>query len=253
VEDNKLRRGVTTLFHDSLTAGHPRISKTLQLLQQYYWWPNQKHYITEYIKGCTTCQMTKVNTHPAHPLLYPITPAENARPFEMIAMDFITKLPPFGGFDTILTITDMDCSKASIFIPCNETIDSEGVTQLYLNHVLPHYGISKKIISDRNPRFTSCFGQALCQTLDIRQNISTVYHLQTDGASEYTNQSLEQYLRLYCSTKQNSWHTWLPLTQYTKNSWPSATTKKAPFDLLIGYTPSVHQLTRITDIPTLNQ
>jgi hypothetical protein len=167
VEDNKLRRGVITLFHDSLTAGHPRISKTLQLLQQYYWWPNQKHYIMEYIKGCATCQMTKVNTHPAHPLLYPITPAENARPFKMIAMDFITKLPPSGGFDTILTITDMDCSKVSIFIPCNKTVDSEGVMQLYLNHVLPHYGIPKKIISDHDPHFTSCFRQALCQTLDI--------------------------------------------------------------------------------------
>ena len=126
-------------------------------------------------------------------------------------MDFITKLPPSGGFDTILTITNMDCSKASIFIPCNETIDSEGVAMLYLTNVLPHYGLPKKIISDRDPRFTSRFGQALCQMLDIRQNISTAYHPQTDGASERTNQSLEQYLRLYCSTKQNSWHTWLPL------------------------------------------
>ena len=43
VEDNALRRGVTSLFHDSTTAGHPGISKTLQLLQQYYWWPNQKN------------------------------------------------------------------------------------------------------------------------------------------------------------------------------------------------------------------
>jgi hypothetical protein len=102
--------------------------------------------------------MTKVNTHPAHPLLYPITPAENPRPFETITMDFITKLPPSGGFDTILTIIDTDCSKASIFIPCNETINSEGVMQLYLNHILPHYGILKKIISDRDPYFTSCFG-----------------------------------------------------------------------------------------------
>jgi hypothetical protein len=111
--------------------------------------------------------MTKVNTHPAHPPLYLITPAENARPFETIAMDFITKLLPSGGFDTILTITNIDCSKASIFIPCNETIDSEGVVQLYLNHILPHYGIPKKIILDCDPHFTSHFGQALCQTLDI--------------------------------------------------------------------------------------
>jgi hypothetical protein len=103
-----------------------------------------------------------------YPPLYPITPAENAGLFETIAMDFITKLLPSGGFDTILTITNMDCSKASIFIPYNETIDSEGVAQLYLNHVLPHYGIPKKIILDHDPCFTSCFGQALCQTLDIR-------------------------------------------------------------------------------------
>jgi hypothetical protein len=38
-----------------------------------------------------------------------------------------------------------------------------------------------------------------------------------------------------------------------KNSWPSATIKKAPFDLLIGYTPTVHQPIRKTDIPTLDQ
>ena len=45
----------------------------------------------------------------------------------------------------------------------------------------------------------------------------------------------------------------LPLAQYTKNSWPSATTKKTPYDLLIGYTPQVHQPTRKTAIPSLEQ
>jgi len=253
VEDNDLRRGVTSLFHDQLTAGHPGISKTLQLISPYYWWPNMKTFITAYIRGCATCQMTKVNTHPSHPPLSPITPAENACPFKTIAMDFITKLPLSGDHDTILTITDTDCSKASIFLPCKETINSEGVAQLYLTHVLPHYGLPKKIISDRDPRFTSCFGKELCQLLDICQNISTAYHPQTDGASKHTNQTLEQYLRLFCGTQQNNWHTWLPLAQYTKNSWPSATTKKAPFDLIMGYTPQVHQPSRTSDIPTLNQ
>jgi len=151
VQDNELRRGVTTLFHDSTTASHPGISKTLQLIQPYYWWPGMKDFITQYIWGCATCQMTKVNTHPNHPPLFPITPAEDAKPFKTIAMDFITKLPPSGGYDTILTITDTDCSKASVFLPCKETIDSEGVAQLYLTNVLPHYGTPKKIISDRDP------------------------------------------------------------------------------------------------------
>jgi len=166
-------------------------------------------------------------------------------------MDFITKLPQSGGFDTILTITDTDCSKASIFIPCHETIDLEGVALLYLNHIIPHYGIPCKIISDCDIRFVSKFSTELCCILNIHQNISMAYHPQTDGASERTNQTLEQYLRVFCRTQQNNWHAWLPLAQYTKNSWPSATTKKTPYDLLIGYTPQVYQPTRKTTIPSL--
>ena len=80
-----------------------------------------------------------------------------------------------------------------------------------------------------------------------------VYHPQTDGASERTNQMLEQYLHVFCGTQQNNWHAWLLLAQYTKNLWPSATTKKTPFDLLIGYTPQIHQPIRKTDIPSIQQ
>jgi len=212
-----------------------------------------KIFVTEYIKGCTTCQMTKVNTHPAHPPMFPITPTENAQPFETVAMDFITKLPLSGGYNTILMITNTDCSKVSIFIPCNEAINSEGVTLLYLNNVILHYGIPHKIISDHDVRFVSKFSTELCRILNIHQNISTAYHPQTDGASEWTNQTLEQYLCVFCGTQQNNWHAWLPLAQYTKNSWPSAMTKKTPFDLLISYTPQVYQPTRKTDIPSLKQ
>jgi len=251
--DNELRREVTSLFHDHEAAGHPGITKTLQLISPYYWWPNMKMFVTEYIKGCATCQMNKVNTHPTHPPMFPITPADNAFPFETITMDFITKLPQSGGFNTILMITDTDCSKVSIFIPCHKTIDSEGVVLLYLNHVIPHYGIPQKIISDYDVHFVLKFSTELCRLLKIHQNISTAYHPQTDGASKRTNQTLEQYLRIFCRTQQDNWHAWLPLAQYTKNSWPSATTKKTPYDLLIGYTPKIHQPTRKTTMPSLEQ
>jgi hypothetical protein len=56
----------------------------------------------------------------------------DALPFQTIALDFIVKLPISNGYDSILTITDHDCSKAAIFIPCNETINAEGVAELYL-------------------------------------------------------------------------------------------------------------------------
>src|SRR5712672_1187575 len=93
----------------------------------------------------------------------------------------------------------------------------------------------------------------MCNLLGIKQNISSAYHPQTDGQSERTNQSLEQYLRLYCGTHQKDWAAWLPLAQYTRNSWPNASTKKSPYELILGYTPLAHQPSRdTTAVPDLN-
>jgi hypothetical protein len=99
-----------------------------------------KRFVINYVKGCAQCQANKANTHKTRPPLYPIK-LQNTFPFETIALDFITKLPESRGFDTILTITDHDCSKAGLFIPCREEIDGPGVAQLYLRHVFPHYGL----------------------------------------------------------------------------------------------------------------
>src|SRR5437588_6406376 len=167
VVNDELRRGVISLFHNHKASGHPRITKTLQLIAPYYWWPNIKTFVTEYIKGCATCQMSKINCNPAHPPLFPISPIENTRPFKTIALDFITKLPPSGGYNTILTIMDTDCSKALIFLPCHETIDSEGVAALYAAHMTPHYSIPHKVISDRDVRFMSKFNIDIFTLLDI--------------------------------------------------------------------------------------
>ena len=72
-------------------------------------------------------------------------------PFETVAIDFITKLPPSQGYDSILTVTDHDCTKAAIFIPCNEEINAEETAALYLKQVVTNFGLPSKIISDRDP------------------------------------------------------------------------------------------------------
>src|SRR5216683_3748863 len=168
-------------------------------------------------------------------------------------MDFITKLPSSYGHDTILTITNHDISKASIFLPYAESIDTVGVAALYTIYVFLHYRIPLRIISNRDPLFDSKFTIELCKLSGIHQNISTAYHPQTNGQSEWTNQSLETYLHLYCDTQQHEWAKLLPIAQYVRNLWPSSMTKQVPFNILIGYTPLAHQPTCSTDIPNLQQ
>jgi hypothetical protein len=147
VDDLPLRRGVISLYHDSLTAGHPGISNTTWAIAHHYWWLNMKQAVTEYIKGCLLCQSQKNNPTKPKPPPFPIPSDLFTLPFTSVAMDFIVKLPPSEGFDSILTITD-PFSKASIFIPCNETIDTTGTALLYATYILPHYGLPTCIISD---------------------------------------------------------------------------------------------------------
>jgi transposase InsO family protein len=99
-------------------------------------------------------------------------------------MDFIVKLPMSKGYDSILTITDHDCTKAVILLPCKETIDAPGVAALFKERVFPFVGIPKKVITDRDTRFTSSFFRELCKQLRVEQAMASAYHPQTDGQSE---------------------------------------------------------------------
>ena len=151
-------------------------------------------WITNYVKGCTTCQQNKIQTHKRKTPLFRITTTSNIRPFSQIAMDLITGLPQVNGKDAILMIVDHGCSRAAIFLPCSTIITGPGIAQLYMQNVYPWFELPTRIISNRDPRFTSQFGKALTTKLGINCNISTVFHPQTDGLSERKNQWVEQYL-----------------------------------------------------------
>jgi transposase InsO family protein len=119
--------------------------------------------------------------------------------------------------------------------------------------VFPHYGAPKKVISDRDTRFTAQFSLELCRALGIERNISTAYHPQRDGQLERTNQWLEQYLQIYSNYQQDDWAKWLPLAQFVHNAWPSSMTGKTPFELIMGHTPTLQGWTGSTNVPTLDQ
>ena len=180
--------------------------------------------------------MPTVN-HPTHTLLQPIFAQPEALPLETVAIDFITKLPVSQGYDSILMVTDHDCSKATIFIPCVEEISGEETAALYAKHVFACFGLPSKIISDRDPQFASKFTHELCKVLGIHQNISTAYHPQMDRQSERSNQWLEQYLHFWVNERQDDWAQHLPIAEFVHNNWPSETTHESPFHILMGYHP----------------
>ena len=132
--------------------------------------------VKDYVKGCADCQHNKVNTQTKRAPLSPIFARPGALPFETVTMDFIVKLPQSDGYDSILTITDHDCTKAVILVPCNEVITAEGVAKLYLEHMFKRVGLPTVFIHDGDTRFMSSFAVKMCQALGIKQNASTAFH-----------------------------------------------------------------------------
>ena len=242
---------IIQVYHDVPAYGHPGISRTKDLVARYYWWPQLTKDVQEYVKGCAQCQQNKVNTHPQKAPLSPIVPLNEALPFQTIAMDFIMKRPESAGFDSILTITDHDCTKMLIMIPCREAIMAEGVAELFLRQIFPRFGLPSKIISDRDPRFISKFMKELCCLMGITQNVSTAYHPRTDGQSERSNQWLEQYLRFWVDHQQTNWHHYLPLAEFAHNSWKNESTGKSPIEVLMGYNPRAEIFDVTSSIPTV--
>ncbi len=168
-------------------------------------------------------------------------------------MDLITDLPQSREYDSILMIVDQGCSKAAKFIPCNKTIDGETVTTLYFKHLFPWFGIPRRIISDRNPRFTSNFSKAVASATGIQQNISTAFHPRTDGQTERMNQWVETYLCDFVNGRQNNWSSLLPVAEFAHNSWKHDQTKYTPHELITGSVPSAKLMLLDDSIPSAQQ
>jgi Chromo (CHRromatin Organisation MOdifier) domain len=168
--------------------------------------------------------------------MFQIPSTISAKLFSHIAMDLITGLPKSEDYDAILTIVDHGCSRVAIFLPCSTSITGTSIAKLYLEHVFHWFGLPQKIISDRDPHFTSHFARELTKGLGIDQNLSTAFYPQTDGLSERTNQWVEQYLHLI-AVNQNEWSRWLPMATTVHNNGRNSTTGFAPNELLIGWEP----------------
>jgi len=94
--------------------------------------------------------------------------------------------------------------------------------------------------------------KTLLQLLEIKGNHSTVYHPQSDGQTERTNATLEQYLRVFCNYQQDDWWKLLLLAECAYNNAQSASTKVSPFFANYGYHPRSNTKVTITNTSSTN-
>lgn len=202
------RLTILSNFHDSPTAGHPGVARMLSSLTRTYSWPTIRQDVIQYCRSCDSCQQTKISTQPPAGELVPLPIPD--RPWSVIGIDFIVKLPVSSSFDSILVITD-HLTKGAHFIGCNESMDAAALARLFVHQFFRLHGFPDKTLSDRGPSFVSALWRSVLHALRISPAPSTAYHPQTDGQTERSNQTLKTYIRHFTSHRQDDWADWLPM------------------------------------------
>ena len=140
--------------------------------------------VQEYISQCDNCQRNKSEHVPYPGLLQPIPIPSHT--WEVITMDFVEGLPKSQRFNCILVIIDK-FTKYAYFLSLSHPFTALEVAKLYLSQVFKLHGAPKSIISDRDKVFTSNVWQELMKLLGTSVQLSTAYHLESDGQSERLN------------------------------------------------------------------
>ena len=186
--------------------------------------------------NCEVCQRTKPRRDRAFGLLNPLPVPRGI--WKSITLDYITGLPEEQRQNAILVVVDR-LSKMAHYIPTTKEVSAQETARLLLHHVWKYHRTPKKIICDRGPQFDSQVWKQLCKNLQIEQKICTVYHPQTDGQTERTNQSLEHYLRAYVDYMQDNWLELLPFAEFVYNRTTNESTRKIPFQAVYGQNPDI--------------
>lgn len=229
--------------HDDPLAGHFGFKRTLQGIQREFYWPGMRKYVKDYVRTCQACLRAKSTRHARYGTLQALPIPDKI--WEDISMDMITDLPPSKlmgrTHDSILVIIDR-LSKMAHYIPISKKLTAAGLAEVFLREVIRLHGPPKSIVSDRGPIFTSAYWSTFAQWLGTKRLLSTAFHPQTDGQTERQNQTLEQYLRVYCSYEQDNWAKLLSEAEFAYNNSVHDSTGISPFYAVYGQEMSISGL-----------
>lgn len=227
-----IKKEIMTEAHNSRLSIHPGATKMYQDLKRNYWWNGMKRDIVEFVQRCHTCQQVKAEHQRPAGLLQPLEIPEWK--WEHITMDFVTGLPKTrNGNDTIWVIVDR-LTKSAHFLSMSIQTSIEKLVSMYMNEIVSLHGTPVSIVCDRDPRFTSRFWKAYQNAMGTELRMSTAFHLQTDGQSERTIQTLEDMLRVCTLDFKVSWDKSVKLIEFSYNNSYHSSIGMAPFEALYG-------------------
>uniref|UniRef100_A0AAV1UXD9 Integrase catalytic domain-containing protein n=1 Tax=Peronospora matthiolae TaxID=2874970 RepID=A0AAV1UXD9_9STRA len=150
-------------------------------------------------------------------------------------MDFVFGFPKDSHKNTVILVFVDRFSKMVHLVALPESTTAQGCARVFIDTIFRLHGLTREIVSDRDPRFTAEFYESVFRSLETGLKslgtgleMSASNHPETDSQTERDNRVLGEILRGYAHSF-TSWSEFLPMVEFAINNPVHASKTPTPF------------------------
>ena len=221
---DSIRTKLTALAHCDI-AGHHGTERSLNNLQEHFWWPSIKRDVHNFIQSCIHC-MAAITHNVKRPYGAIV---RGQRPNQVVSLDYVFVEESDNGFNRILIITDTFTNYSLFELASSESAEDALET---IRVWCALFGTPSMIVTDSSPAFTSDLLQSVAKALGPQLHITTPKAHGAHGRQEALNAVVVRMLRSLLSEYRLSTNQWPMLVDLLCSSF-----NNTPVPSLAGYAP----------------
>ncbi len=197
-------------------SGHLGQHKTVLKTEEYFYWPNLKKDVKQYVSECISCHQLKASRGLQQ--LWQELPPVN-QPMERISIDVTNMSSGAVGHRYVLIVIDHFLCFVNL-----HPITSRTAENIIKNIVIESYGTPRVLSTDNAKEFCSETLTAWCRSNGVRLVHLTPYHPQGNSISKRMHRTMKAVLTTLCKGQLSRWPQFLKKCQRILNSAVHETT-----------------------------
>ena len=227
---DKLQDVVLEHLHNSVTAGHMGVRRTLAAVRQRFFWPKMRQSVDKWCSECAVCASRK---NPPKSRRAPLKKYQVGEPMERVALDIAGPWPlSENGNKYTLVVSDYFTKWAEAYpIPDQE---AKTVAEVFVNQFVARFGAPLLIHTDQGRNFESRLFKEMCGLLGVKKTRTVAFRPQSDGLVERLNRTIGTMIAAFVNENQRTWDKDLQVLMMAYRSTPHESTKLTPNEMMLG-------------------
>lgn len=199
--------------HDSPTAGHLGIHKTISKIQDRYYWPGWRKDVKNYVRCCDKCQRHKVEQKKAYGKMYFRKPVG---PWFKVTSDIMGPLPRTRKGNRYVIVFQDTFTKWVELAPL-KSATAHSVANKLVDLVLLRHGTPEVLLTDNGTQYVSRIFTKLADEWGFSHEFTAPYSPQANP-TERANRVIKTMISQYVADDHRSWDLYLDEFRFALNT-----------------------------------